>query len=110
MRTNATSLPPADSPYNGRSGVSYYTDRGYIPSGLELGKDCAHKGGDNDCVHPASATLEYSAADASLALMAKGLGQDAPTRGCSPIAASGTATCGTPRPASSGRAPSRARG
>jgi predicted alpha-1,2-mannosidase len=77
MKKNATSTPPADSPYNGRSGVTYYQDRGYIPSGLTLGTDCAHKGGDNDCVHPASATLEYSAADASLALMAKGLGKSA---------------------------------
>jgi len=77
LRKNATSLPPADSPYNGRSGVQYYNDRGYVPSGLALGTDCAHKGGDNDCVHPASATLEYSAADAALALMAKGLGKTA---------------------------------
>ncbi|WP_425445808.1 GH92 family glycosyl hydrolase [Umezawaea tangerina] len=77
LRKNATSLPPADSPYNGRSGVAYYNDRGYVPSGLTLGTDCAHKGGDNDCVHPASATLEYSAADAALALMAKGLGHTA---------------------------------
>lgn len=74
LRSNATGLPPASSPYNGRSGVAYYADRGYVPSGLELGTDCAHKGGDNDCVHPASATLEYAAADAALALMAAGLG------------------------------------
>jgi predicted alpha-1,2-mannosidase len=80
LRTNALSLPPASSPYNGRSGVTYYSDRGYIPSGLKLGTDCAHKGGDNDCVHPASATLEYSAADASLALMARGLGHGADAR------------------------------
>jgi predicted alpha-1,2-mannosidase len=77
MKKNATSTPPADSPYNGRSGVDFYNDRGYIPSGLTLGTDCADKGGDNDCVHPASATLEYSAADAALALMAKGLGHTA---------------------------------
>ncbi len=77
LRKNATALPPADSPYNGRSGVEYYAERGYVPSGLKLGTDCAHKGGDNDCVHPASATLEYAAADASLALMAKGLGKTA---------------------------------
>ena len=32
------------------------------------------KGGDNDCRHPASATLEYAAADAALAQMAAGLG------------------------------------
>ncbi len=77
LKKNATTTPPADSPYNGRSGVNYYNDRGYIPSGLELGKDCAAKGGDNDCEHPASATMEYSAADAALALMARGLGHNA---------------------------------
>lgn len=74
LRKNATSTPPASSPYNGRSGVGFYRDRGYLPSGLGLGTDCADKGGDNDCTHPASATLEYAAADASLALMARGLG------------------------------------
>ncbi|WP_116199881.1 GH92 family glycosyl hydrolase [Amycolatopsis circi] len=80
LKKNATSTPPADSPYNGRSGVNYYNDRGYIPSGLTLGKDCAAKGGDNDCEHPTSATMEYSAADAALALMAKGLGHQADAR------------------------------
>ncbi|MET8996078.1 GH92 family glycosyl hydrolase [Amycolatopsis sp. NPDC004169] len=80
LKKNATSTPPADSPYNGRSGVNYYNERGYIPSGLELGKDCAAKGGDNDCEHPASATMEYAAADASLALMARGLGHQADAR------------------------------
>ncbi|MFF3397573.1 GH92 family glycosyl hydrolase [Streptomyces sp. NPDC002659] len=77
LKQNATSTPPAASPYNGRSGVDFYRERGYIPSGLSLGKDCADKGGDNDCSHPASATLEYAAADASLALMAGGLGHRA---------------------------------
>src|SRR3954447_4253408 len=72
LRRNATSLPPASSPYNGRSGVTSSTSRGYIPSGLRLGTDCAHKGGDNDCEHPASATMEYALADAALAVMAKG--------------------------------------
>jgi putative alpha-1,2-mannosidase len=33
-----------------------------------------------DCVHPASATLKYSAADAALALMARGLGHRADAR------------------------------
>ncbi|MEV8508156.1 GH92 family glycosyl hydrolase [Actinoplanes sp. NPDC051475] len=75
LRKNATAQPPAESPYNGRTGQDYYADRGYIPSGLVLGKDCVHKGGDNDCNHPASATLEYAAADAALALMAQGLGK-----------------------------------
>ncbi|MGP3925529.1 GH92 family glycosyl hydrolase [Streptomyces sp. 8N616] len=77
LKKNATSTPPDGSPYNGRSGVDHYAKRGYIPSGLELGEDCADKGGDNDCDHPASATLEYAAADASLALMARGLGHEA---------------------------------
>ncbi|MEV6488991.1 GH92 family glycosyl hydrolase [Actinoplanes sp. NPDC051633] len=75
LRRNALEQPPAGSPYNGRTGVDHYADRGYIPSGLKLGTDCVDKGGDNDCDHPASATLEYSAADASLALMARGLGR-----------------------------------
>ena len=75
LKANATTQPPADSPYNGRTGVEYYNERGYIPSGLTLGTDCRAKGGDNDCQHPASATMEYSAADAALALMAQGLGK-----------------------------------
>ena len=74
LRANATSLPPADSQYNGRTGQPFYADRGYIPSGLKRGSDCADKGGDNDCDHPASATQEYALADAALALMAQGLG------------------------------------
>ncbi|GAA2542236.1 GH92 family glycosyl hydrolase [Winogradskya consettensis] len=77
LKANATTQPPAESPYNGRTGQAYYSDRGYIPSGLKLGTDCVAKGGDNDCNHPASATLEYAAADASLALMAAGLGKKA---------------------------------
>ncbi|AGZ41380.1 GH92 family glycosyl hydrolase [Actinoplanes friuliensis] len=80
LRANATSQPPADSQYNGRTGVGYYVDRGYVPSGLTVGTDCRHKGGDNDCVHPASSTLEYAAADASLALMAGALGKTADAR------------------------------
>ncbi|MDQ1657203.1 MAG: hypothetical protein QOD41_2286 [Cryptosporangiaceae bacterium] len=77
LRKNATSEPPANSQYNGRTGVKWYTDRGYVPSGLGVGTDCADKGGDNDCTHPASSTLEYAVADASLSLMAKGLGKTA---------------------------------
>ncbi|WP_353950082.1 GH92 family glycosyl hydrolase [Knoellia sp. S7-12] len=77
LKQNATQRPPVDSQFNGRSGQHYYEKLGYIPFGLELGTDCVHHGGDNDCVHPASATLEYAAADASLALMAKRLGHSA---------------------------------
>ena len=76
LRENATSTPPASSPYNGRNGNPWYTKRGYIPSGL----DCVYKGGDNDCQHPASATLEYAAADAALAQMAEGLGHNQDAR------------------------------
>lgn len=77
LRKNATERPPVDSQFNGRSGQHYFEKLGYIPFGLELGTDCVHHGGDNDCVHPASATLEYAAADASLAQMAKALGHTA---------------------------------
>ncbi|MFC0436071.1 GH92 family glycosyl hydrolase [Kutzneria buriramensis] len=80
LRANATGLPPADSQYNGRTGEPFYADRGYIPSGLKRGTDCADKGGDNDCDHPASATQEYALADAALALMAQGLGHAADAR------------------------------
>ncbi|MEV6605223.1 GH92 family glycosyl hydrolase [Kutzneria sp. NPDC051319] len=80
LKANATSLPPASSQYNGRTGQPFYADRGYIPSGLKRGSDCADKGGDNDCDHPASATQEYALADAALALMADGLGHRADAR------------------------------
>lgn len=76
LRANATSTPPADSPYNGRNGNPWYTTLGYIP----VNENCVYKGGDNDCQHPASATLEYAAADASLSIMARGLGHTADAR------------------------------
>jgi predicted alpha-1,2-mannosidase len=72
LRKNVMATPPADSPYNGRNGNPWYLQRGYIPSG----EHCVVKGGDNDCQHPASATLEYAAADAALSIMAKALGKD----------------------------------
>ncbi|MFB7668774.1 GH92 family glycosyl hydrolase [Kitasatospora sp. NPDC056138] len=70
---NVTQVPPADSPFSGRSGNPRYAELGYLPY---LGANgCPGKHGqDNDCQHPASATLEYAAADASLALMARALG------------------------------------
>jgi predicted alpha-1,2-mannosidase len=70
LLANVNSEPPADSPFNGRNGNPWYLTDGYIPSGLT----CVYKGGDNDCQHPASATLEYAAADASLSIMATALG------------------------------------
>ena len=80
LRENATGTPPPDSPYNGRAGQPYYAERGYIPHGLDREVDCAHKGGDNDCSHGASATLEYAASDAALSLLARALGKDRDAR------------------------------
>ncbi|MEW1953471.1 GH92 family glycosyl hydrolase [Terrabacter sp. NPDC080008] len=77
LKQNATERPPADSQYNGRAGQHYYEKLGYIPFGLQVGTDCVSHGGDNDCAHPASATMEYAAADGSLAIMAKALGHTA---------------------------------
>jgi predicted alpha-1,2-mannosidase len=80
LRKNALSLPPASTAFNGRAAVKFYGDRGYIPSGLSTGTDCVNKGYDTDCQRPASSTLEYSAGDAALSLMAAGLGHFADAR------------------------------
>lgn len=88
LRANATEVPPADVRENGRAGVAYYAERGYIPYGLNIKSNadcgggtadncCPTKSNDNDCYYGTSATLEYAAADAALALMAKGLGHEA---------------------------------
>lgn len=86
LRQNATQVPPASAPENGRAAAEYYNQRGYIPYGLHVSsrEDCPEgepgtaccptHGADNDCYYPASAQLEYATADASMALMAKGLG------------------------------------
>ena len=73
LLADATAEPPAASPFNGRNGNHYYTVLGYIPAKAT----CVYKGGDNDCQHPASATLEYAAADAALSIMANALGHPA---------------------------------
>ena len=96
LKQNATEQPPADCQYNGRSGQHYYEKLGYIPFGLRVGTDCVSHGGDNDCAHPASATMEYAAADASLAIMAKALGHTADASMLT-SARPGTGTSGTPR-------------
>ncbi|MFB7712751.1 GH92 family glycosyl hydrolase [Streptomyces sp. NPDC056105] len=88
LRANATEVQPADVRENGRAGAAYYAERGYVPYGLNVksnadcsggtrGNCCPTKSNDNDCYYGTSATLEYAAADASLALMAKGLGHAA---------------------------------
>jgi predicted alpha-1,2-mannosidase len=86
IRENATKVPPPDLPMNGRAGVEYFDRLGYIPYGLKVTSTancptegtgtscCPTHGNDNDCYYPVSSTLEYAAADASLAIMAKGLG------------------------------------
>lgn len=73
---NATEVPPASVPQNGRLGNDTYTTQGYAPC---IPSHQPAKGGDDDLQHGASATLEYAAADASLSLMANALGhkQDA---------------------------------
>ena len=76
LRANALRRPPARSPANGRAGIRSYARRGYIA----VGTDCPRKGSDSDCRRPASATLEYAAADASLALMARALGHGGDAR------------------------------
>ncbi|MFC8734387.1 GH92 family glycosyl hydrolase [Luteimicrobium sp. NPDC057192] len=86
VRKNATEVP-GDGVHNGRAAVDQYASLGYIPYGLHVSKSCPTDGSDasccptagndNDCYYPASTQLEYAAADASLALMAQGLGHTA---------------------------------
>ncbi len=68
LRRNAFGEPPPGSVAKGRTGNRPYATRGYIPTGLPCPVDCRR---------PASATLEYATADASLALMARALGHRA---------------------------------
>jgi predicted alpha-1,2-mannosidase len=75
LRANAFGAPAAGSPVLGRSGQPSYARKGYIASGLPCGR---RRG--SDCAHPASATLEYAAADGALALMARALGHRADAR------------------------------
>jgi predicted alpha-1,2-mannosidase len=74
LRKNANGTPPTGLGLNGRNGNSYYTTGGYIPTGVSCSP--AHLF-DNDCQYPASSTLEYAAADSSLAIMAQALGNTA---------------------------------
>ena len=76
LRRNALSQPPPGLPFNGRNGNRWYRKLGYVPAGVS----CPHRGGDSDCRRPASATLEYAAADAALAVMARALGHRADAR------------------------------
>ncbi|GAA0220311.1 GH92 family glycosyl hydrolase [Saccharothrix mutabilis subsp. mutabilis] len=67
---NATRLPPAGSPFEGRAGVESYLANGFV----QFDPHHRKKGQDVDPHHGASATFEYALADASLSLMAEALG------------------------------------
>ncbi|CAL9348527.1 hypothetical protein SUDANB95_00415 [Actinosynnema sp. ALI-1.44] len=67
---NATRLPPAASPFEGRAGVESYLANGFV----QFDPHHRKKGQDVDPHHGASATFEYALADASLSLMAEALG------------------------------------
>lgn len=69
---NATSVPPASSPFEGRAGNPSYLARGFV----QYDRDFPKKGQDVDPHHGASATLEYALADSALAVMAAALGHD----------------------------------
>ncbi len=76
LRKNADSVPPADSPYEGRGGNPRYLVDGYVP----LDPNAPHKPGDFDYDHGPSATLEYALSDAVLGTMAHRLGHEADAR------------------------------
>ncbi|MEU5693672.1 GH92 family glycosyl hydrolase [Actinosynnema sp. NPDC020468] len=70
---NVSSVPPASSPFEGRSGNPSYLAAGFV----QYDKDFPKKGQDVDPRHGASATLEYGLADGALAIMARALGHAA---------------------------------
>lgn len=69
---NATSVPPASSPFEGRVGNTSYLANGFV----QYDKDFPKKGQDVDPHHGASATMEYALADCSLSIMADALGHE----------------------------------
>ncbi|GHF47918.1 putative alpha-1,2-mannosidase [Amycolatopsis bartoniae] len=79
---NSTQIPPADSPFQGRSGNESYQANGFVQYDPNFPK----KGQDTDPNHGASATLEYALADCSLSIMARGLGK---TQDANALAAKG---------------------
>ncbi|MET1072765.1 MAG: GH92 family glycosyl hydrolase, partial [Umezawaea sp.] len=70
LRQNATGVPAAGSPFDGRAGNPTYLAHGYV----QYDEDFPRKGQDVDPHHGASATFEYALADSALAIMAKALG------------------------------------
>ncbi|WP_020670992.1 GH92 family glycosyl hydrolase [Amycolatopsis nigrescens] len=76
LKQNAEQVPPAESPFQGRSGNESYQANGFV----QYDPDFPKKGQDTDPNHGASATMEYALADCSLSLMAKGLGRNGDAR------------------------------
>nr|WP_277954047.1 GH92 family glycosyl hydrolase [Saccharopolyspora soli] len=68
---NATEVPPAESPFEGRAGNPSYLARGFVQYDPNFPK----KGQDVDPAHGGSATMEYALADCSLSLLAGALGR-----------------------------------
>ncbi|EOD57188.1 GH92 family glycosyl hydrolase [Amycolatopsis vancoresmycina] len=70
---NSREIPPAASPFQGRSGNASYQKDGFV----QYDPDFPKKGQDTDPNHGASATLEYALGDCSLSVMAAALGKKA---------------------------------
>lgn len=70
---NATEVPPASSPFEGRAGNPNYLARGFV----QYDTGFPRKGQDVDPHHGASATFEYALADCALAQLASSLGHSA---------------------------------
>ncbi|MET7997193.1 GH92 family glycosyl hydrolase [Amycolatopsis sp. NPDC005232] len=68
---NSQQIPPASSPFQGRSGNASYQADGFVQYDPNFPK----KGQDTDPNHGASATLEYALGDCSLSTMAAALGK-----------------------------------
>ncbi|WP_328443913.1 GH92 family glycosyl hydrolase [Amycolatopsis sp. NBC_00438] len=68
---NSTRIPPASSPFQGRSGNASYQQDGFV----QYDPDFPKKWQDTDPNHGASATLEYALGDCSLSVMAAALGK-----------------------------------
>ena len=70
---NVTQVPPAESPFEGRSGNPNYLARGFIQYS-PLYRLLRIKGHDADPRYAGSATFEYALSDGALAIMAEALG------------------------------------
>lgn len=73
LKQNVTEVPPARSPFEGRSGNPTYLRKGFIQYNPVF-KLFRIKGHDADPRYAGSATFEYALADGALAIMAEALG------------------------------------